>query len=32
MDQMELKSWKALVKGDRKENSDNDPEEEVQSL
>jgi len=32
MDQMELRSGKALVKGDQKEDSDNDPEEDVGSL
>jgi len=32
MDQMELKSGKALVKGDQKKDCDNDPEEDVQSL
>jgi len=29
---MELRSRKALVKGDQKEDSDNDPEEDVHSL
>jgi len=29
---MELKSGKALVKGNQKEESDNDPEEDVQGL
>jgi len=29
MDQMELRSGKALVKCDRKGDSDNDPEEDV---
>jgi len=32
MDQIELKSGKALEKGDNKEDSDNDPEEDIGSL
>jgi len=32
MDQMELRSGKAVRKGDLKEDSDNDPEEDFQHL